>query len=441
MNVVLAALTLVLTLIGGFGLASRLLGHESPASIRVGLAWPLGTCAIAWCQLVALLLSVPVQPAVVLVPAALLCTLVRRRDVRGARPSLATTVALAALAIICIPAVKSRLGVGFVDADTLTIWARRALGYFELKHVWPDPALHPYSGYPHLVSLRILAIFAVGGPDVEPLARHASILDAASIVVLLGAWTPTRVSRLLAAAAQAGVLLAYPLVSESWTGLADLPLAVAALGCAVVVVSGGGLESRRTMFAAGLLGGVAAFTKQEGEAFAAAMAASVALWSRKRIRTLVSFSGAALLVTGPEWGYRLSFRPTWPAGCGWPDWRRAAELVSTILGSETLAALALPAAATIVVAALIARHADHVAGRRLAAAACGLAVFSVMQALAVLGSVMYLSLQISSTLDRLFSQSLAASAVILAAVGGASAPAPRETEPVHGPAVPVAHDQ
>jgi hypothetical protein len=426
--VILAALGLVLTLIGGFGLASRILGQESPAGIRLALAWPLGTCAVAWCQLAALVVSVPVHPAVVLVPAALLCTLVRRGDLRGARPGVRTMIALAALVAIWIPALQSRLLTGFVDPDTLSIWARRALGYFELGRAWPDPGRHTYSGYPHLLSLRILAVLASGGRAAEPLARHASILDAASIIVLLGAWVPHRSSRFFAFAAQAGVLLAYPLVSQTWAGMADLPLAAAMLGCGAVVLLPGSVERGRTIFMAGILAGVAAFAKHEGEAFAVAMAASVTLFSRRRLWTLVTFCGAALVVALPEWTYRAVFRPAWSSGTGWPDWRRTEELLSTIAASPAFASLALPAAATIVLAALVARRPDEVAGRGVAAAAVGIAVFSVFQVLAVLGTIMVLSAQISSSLDRLLSQTLPLAAAVLAAVAGDSAPrAPRAT--------------
>jgi hypothetical protein len=317
---------------------------------------------------------------------------------------LETWAALLLLAVASAPAWIARAGVGFVDADMLSIWARRALGYRELGGPWPEPSLHAYSGYPHLVTLRILGALVQGGAAAEPIARQAAWLDLAAIVLVLGALGTRLPGRIAAFLAQAAVILAHPLLIQGWTGYADLPLAAAILGCGALLLRDRRLGGARTLVVSGLFAGLAAFTKREGEAFAAAVSLAVVVVARRPAALLLP--AAALVASAPEWVYRAAFETSWPEGTGRPDWRRAVEILAAIGESRAYVALALPAAAALLVAVLCARRPDRVAGRGVVAAAVAVAGFCCFQTVALMASPMYLSVQLATALDRLLAQSL-----------------------------------
>jgi hypothetical protein len=468
--VILGALAgIVLAGVGGFALATRLCGREAPLALRAGLAWPLGSGAVAWCHFWMLLAGAPMNAALWLAPAALLCALARRGDLRGPPVRLETWAALLLLAVASAPAWIARAGVGFVDADMLSIWARRALGYRELGGPWPEPSLHAYSGYPHLVTLRILGALVQGGTAAEPIARQAAWLDLAAIVLVLGALgtrlpgpmpltdqveahedrrlqpapseglsnagrlkpavrrdrlTALLPGRVAAFLAQAAVILAHPLLIQGWTGYADLPLAAAILGCGALLLRDRRLGGARTLVVSGVFAGLAAFTKREGEAFAAAVSLAVVLVARRPAALLLP--AAALVASAPEWVYRAAFETSWPEGTGRPDWRRAVEILAAIGESRAYVALALPAAAALLVAVLCARRPDRVAGRGVVAAAVAVAGFCCLQTVALMASPMYLSVQLATALDRLLAQSLPlalAIAVTVADPGARAGPA------------------
>ncbi len=289
-------LALILTLVGGWFLARRLCPVHRSGVAALGVLFGMGAVSILFfLLLVCNLAQAPVVWAMLVAFAVGSAAIGWRSPVvQGAtRPGLFSVTGMLACALaltvvfLTLDVATSIRANPAGEWDAMAIWNLRARFLAGGPELWQRALLaesggamagasHP--GYPLLLSSFIAALWRVDGSYSDAVPVAAGVLIAAAVLLLLIA---SLARRSLALAVLAGLILgstelyAAQIASQN----SDLLLALSFLGAIVLLDAAAQAEPPgiATLLGAGCAIGLAAWTKNEGIPFAAAVLA-VTLW-------------------------------------------------------------------------------------------------------------------------------------------------------------------
>jgi hypothetical protein len=201
--------------------------------------------------------------------------------------------------------------------DAWAIWNQKARFMFRAGPGWTASMVQSWSGpsHPMLVSLAVARLWAYAGAELTIVPAALSLVYGCAVVALVVGALGTRTRRAWVAGAVVMAPFTFSHLVAAQT--ADLPLGLF-VTASLVVLRGGALEgwdtprAARTMALAGLLGGCAAFTKNEGFVFLAASSVVVAWIAVRhgRFGAAVWWGAAAL----PLAVLMIWFKLTFPVG-------------------------------------------------------------------------------------------------------------------------------
>jgi hypothetical protein len=219
-------------------------------------------------------------------------------------------VALMALAVPIVEYLASPHG----QWDAWAIWNQRARFMFRAGPAWTASMVHSWSepSHPMFVSLAVARLWAYAGAESTVVPAAFSIVYACSLVALVVGALGTRTRR----AWVAGAVLVAPLTFSHLVAAqtADLPVGLF-ITASLVMLRTSALEgwdaprAPRTLALAGLLGGCAALTKNEGFIFLAASSVLV-VWlavRHRRFSGAVWWGAAALPMAALMIWYKVTF--------------------------------------------------------------------------------------------------------------------------------------
>jgi len=221
-----------------------------------------------------------------------------------------TVVGLMALAVPIAEYLASPHG----QWDAWAIWNQRARFMFRAGPEWVASMVHAWSepSHPMFVSLSVARLWAYAGsePTVVP-AVLSLVYGVALVALVVGALgAHTRRAWVAGAVLMAPFTFSHLVAAQT----ADLPLGLF-VTASLVVLRGGALEgwhgprALRTLALAGLLGGCAAWTKNEGFVFLVASAVLVAGIAARhgRLDVAVRWGAAALPLAVLVVWFKLTF--------------------------------------------------------------------------------------------------------------------------------------
>ena len=222
-------------------------------------------------------------------------------------------VALMALGVPIIEYLASPHG----QWDAWAIWNQKARFMFRAGHGWTASMVQSWSGpsHPMFVSLAVARLWAYAGAEPTIVPAGLSLVYGIAVVALVVGALGTRTRRAWVAGAVVMAPFTFSHLVAAQT--ADLPLGLF-VTASLVVLREGALRgwddprSSRTLALAGLLGGSAALTKNEGFVFLAASSVVVA-WIALRHGRFggAMWWGAAAL---PMAALIIWFKLTFPVG-------------------------------------------------------------------------------------------------------------------------------
>ena len=426
----IALLWSALVFFGGLGLASRILPSQSSPTLRLAAAWPLGSTAVAWLMLSGLLGGLVLSPVLIWGSSIAVLLLLRPKDFEALMMPLVIVVTMACVVWIAGPVTLSRWSEPWGEGDALTLWQRRALAIDELGHLWRNPSEHALGGYPHAISIMHLVGQKLGGDAGLATAKMFPWWSLFSIVACFGAMWVEGARRLPIALALAGTCLVPAMLHHLSTGYADVPFtAHVTLAVTLLLTT---RSSWRLAILLGVVGGAAAMTKREGEALVVAIMAAFAVepaldpiggsrLALRRFTTPLLVLGASLAMMAPEILTRWLYHAPWPAGLTTPSLARIPVALAALAADPILVAMAIPllGVVTVLPTVLLApRELTRLATGPVRAACIVVVGLALSYLIAILGSPMWVSVQVQTAGDRLLMHLLVPSMAILIAATG-----------------------
>jgi hypothetical protein len=302
----MTALSLLLTFVIGLGVSCAFVRPRQAAAwlLALGCAFPAGfgfTSAVFFVARAAWprqpMLPFVLDAAFAVASAALILRAARffERPRALSRTELAA-VALAMLAIASAAWSTATLVRAYPvgDWDAWAIWNLRAKFLAAdgpaLQQAWSQNLRETHPEYPLLLSASVARLWRYAGSDFTGAPQTIPVLLLFSSVAAGVAATALRRGVLLGALSTVVMLACAPLLAETATQYADVPLA-AYFFLAVILFAAG--ESGLGAFFASL----AAWTKDEGIVFAVAFVVAASIWRFRRAHAVAASAALVLLLT------------------------------------------------------------------------------------------------------------------------------------------------